>query len=107
MQNVFEDLQTRILEEQRQSEQRIMSVLGSIIDHRPGVNLDKWIALKKVAEMYSVASKTLLAHKDQIVHTKMFGQIYFDKESLASYMEGGRPVVIMKQEMRTRRFVAA
>jgi hypothetical protein len=61
--------------------------------HTPGLDLDKYISLKNVCEMYGVTSQTLCAHKSEIDYVKRFGQIYFLKESLAEYMERGRPVV--------------
>jgi len=61
--------------------------------HVPGVNLDQYISLKNVCEMYGISSQTLCAHKAEIDYVKRFGQIYFLKESLAEYMENGRPVI--------------
>ncbi len=100
MENPFEILEQRFASMLAESERRILAQIATR-EHKPGIDLEKYISLKKVAEIYGVASKTLLAHKIEIDHVKRFGQIYFVKQSLAEYMEGGRAEVKRKGVMYT------
>ena len=99
MQNPFE-----VLENQLSDIKNVMyRMMNAQTEHKPGVDLDKYISLQKVAEMYGVSSQALCAHKHEIDYIKRFGQIFFLKASLAEYMENGRPVGKVKKVMRTRR----
>lgn len=99
MENPFE----MILEELKKSENRIADILKQTLEYHPSVDLDRYIPMKKAAETLGITTKTLGLHKDEIDHVKRFGQIYFLKESLIAYMEGGRPVKEVKKVMRTGR----
>ncbi|REA63493.1 hypothetical protein DSL64_03330 [Dyadobacter luteus] len=103
MENPFEILENKLSE----LKELICQIKDPQTEHIPGVDLDAYISLQKVAELYSISPKTLVVHKNEIQHVKRFGQIFFLKKSLSDYMEGGRPVIEMKKVMRTKRGRAA
>lgn len=88
-------------------QQTILERLPSSTDQHTGVDLERYIPLKKVSEIYCIASRTLASHKDDIEHVKRFGQIYFLKESLNQYMESGRPEQKQLKAFKTTRRHAA
>ena len=102
MQNPFEEVMERI----DGVEERLASILKQTLEFHPGVDLDQFVPLKKVADILGITPKTLSIHKNDIQHVKRFGQIYFLKTSLIQYMEQGRVVKEVKKIMRTRRMAA-
>lgn len=101
MQNPFE-----VLEKELSDIKEILhKILNSQNEPKPiaGIDLNKYISLQDVTEMYGLSSQGLYAHMHEIEYVKRFRQIYFLKESLAKYMEEGKPVIVMKKIMRTRK----
>jgi hypothetical protein len=103
MENQFEVLIEYINKRMAETELRLVNEISREREHIPGVDLDRYISLRKVAEMYEISPQTLGSHKSSIDHIKRFGQIFFVKESLLKFMEAGRPVVEVKKVMHTRR----
>lgn len=72
----------------------------------PGLDLSEYICLKMAAEQLGVGSQTLWNHREMIGFTKQFGQIFFKRKDLISYMESGKPQKAIKKIMYTRKKAA-
>jgi hypothetical protein len=103
MENPFEILEQHFNNLLTEMESRLAAEIIKQREYIPGIDLERYIPIKKVAELYGVASKTLAAHKHEIEHVKRFGQIYFLKSSLLAYMDGGKEKSKHPGIMRTRR----
>ncbi|REA63490.1 hypothetical protein DSL64_03315 [Dyadobacter luteus] len=99
MENPVEVLIEYIDKRMLEMESRLMNEIAMEREHIPGIDLDRYIPLQKVAEMYGVSPQTLSSHKSRIDHVKHFNQIFFVKESLLHFMESGRPTIEGKKVM--------